>query len=118
MPGTLLGVEHDARSFDQEIELGPGDTLVLYTDGVTEASREHPLAPEDLGAVLRASAPDGADAVAREVVRLAEVGAAGAPRTTSRSSSWPSIARSRASNASWASRDLRALLHGVGVDER
>ncbi len=79
-PGTLLGVEHDARSVDQEIELAPGDTLVLYTDGVTEASREHPLSPEDLGAALRASAPDGAAAVAREVVRLAEVGAAGAPR--------------------------------------
>ncbi|HEX6697769.1 MAG TPA: SpoIIE family protein phosphatase [Solirubrobacteraceae bacterium] len=79
-PGTLLGVEHDARSFDQEIELAPGDTLVLYTDGVTEASREHPLAPEDLGAVLRASAPDGAAAVAREVVHLAEAGAAGAAR--------------------------------------
>ncbi|HEX6743265.1 MAG TPA: SpoIIE family protein phosphatase [Solirubrobacteraceae bacterium] len=79
-PGTLLGVEDDARSFDQEIELGPGDTLVLYTDGVTEASREHPLSPEALGAALRASAPDGAAAVAREVVHLAEVGAAGAPR--------------------------------------
>jgi PAS domain S-box-containing protein len=79
-PGTLLGVEDDARSVDQEIELGPGDTLVLYTDGVTEASREHPLSPEDLGAALRASAPDGAAAVAREVVQLAEVGAAGAAR--------------------------------------
>jgi PAS domain S-box-containing protein len=79
-PGTLLGVEHDARSFDQELEMGPGDTLVLYTDGVTEASREHPLSPEDLGAVLNASAPDGAAAVAREVVHLAETGAAGAPR--------------------------------------
>ncbi len=79
-PGTLLGVEDDARSFDQEIELGPGDTLVLYTDGVTEASREHPLTPEDLGSVLRASAPDGAAAVAREVVHLAEAGAAGALR--------------------------------------
>jgi PAS domain S-box-containing protein len=79
-PGTLLGVEHDARSFDREIELGPGDTLVLYTDGVTEARRDQPLSPEDLGAALRASAPDGAAAVAREVVHLAEVGAAGAPR--------------------------------------
>ena len=79
-PGTLLGVEHDARSVDQEIELGPGDTLVLYTDGVTEARRDNPLSPEDLGAALRASAPDGAAAVAREVVHLAEVGAAGAPR--------------------------------------
>jgi sigma-B regulation protein RsbU (phosphoserine phosphatase) len=79
-PGTLLGVEHDARSFDREIELAPGDTLVLYTDGVTEARRDRPLTPEDLGAALRASAPDGAAAVAREVVHLAEVGGAGALR--------------------------------------
>jgi PAS domain S-box-containing protein len=79
-PGTLLGVEHDARSFDREVEMGPGDTVVLYTDGVTEARRDQPLSPEDLGAALRASAPDGAAAVAREVVHLAEAGAAGSPR--------------------------------------
>jgi serine phosphatase RsbU (regulator of sigma subunit) len=79
-PGTLLGVEGDARSFDREIELAPGDTLVLYTDGVTEARRDRPLTPEDLGAALRTSAPDGAAAVAREVVRLAEAGGAGALR--------------------------------------
>jgi len=79
-PGTLLGVEADARSFDREIELAPGDTLVLYTDGVTEARRDRPLTPEDLGAALRASAPDGAAAVAREVVHLAEIGGAGALR--------------------------------------
>ena len=79
-PGTLLGVEADARSFDQEIELAAGDTLVLYTDGVTEARRDQPLTPEALAAALRASAPDGAAAVAREVVRLAEVGGAGALR--------------------------------------
>jgi serine phosphatase RsbU (regulator of sigma subunit) len=60
--------------------MGPGDTLVLYTDGVTEARRDQPLSPEDLGAALRASAPDGGAAVAREVVHLADVGAAGAPR--------------------------------------
>ncbi len=79
-PGTLLGVEHDARSYDREIELVPGDTLVLYTDGVTEARRDRPLTPEDLGAALRSSALDGAAAVAREVVQLAEVGGAGALR--------------------------------------
>jgi len=60
--------------------MGPGDTLVLYTDGVTATRRDQPLSPEDLGAALRASAPDGAAAVAREVVHLADVGAAGAPR--------------------------------------
>ena len=90
-PGTLLGVEHDARSFDQEIELGPGDTLVLYTDGVTEARRDHPLTPR--GPRRRAAR--------QRPRRRGRGGARGrAPRrgrrgrracaTTSRCSSWPS----------------------------
>src|SRR4026208_2511283 len=32
--GALLGVFDDAELTDQEIRLAPGDTLVLYTDGV------------------------------------------------------------------------------------
>jgi phosphoserine phosphatase RsbU/P len=38
-PGTWLAVTRDIDRFltDQELELGPGDTMVLYTDGVTEA---------------------------------------------------------------------------------
>jgi hypothetical protein len=42
--------------------------------------RRTPAPAEDLGAALRASAPDGAAAVARAVVRLAEAGGADAPR--------------------------------------
>lgn len=34
--GTLLGVFPDAELADVALELGPGDSLVLYTDGVTE----------------------------------------------------------------------------------
>ncbi len=36
-PGTLLGVLPDVRLSDTAIQLGHGDLLVLYTDGVTEA---------------------------------------------------------------------------------
>ncbi|NYD58276.1 sigma-B regulation protein RsbU (phosphoserine phosphatase) [Nocardioides marinisabuli] len=36
--GPLLGVIDDAVYTDREIFLGPGDTMLLYTDGVTEAS--------------------------------------------------------------------------------
>jgi sigma-B regulation protein RsbU (phosphoserine phosphatase) len=38
-PGTWLAVMRDIDSFltDQELELAPGDAMVLYTDGVTEA---------------------------------------------------------------------------------
>jgi PAS domain S-box-containing protein len=35
--GTVLGVVPDPRLSDVAVNLGPGDALVLYTDGVTEA---------------------------------------------------------------------------------
>jgi serine phosphatase RsbU (regulator of sigma subunit)/anti-sigma regulatory factor (Ser/Thr protein kinase) len=38
--GLVLGVERDAVYKTAQLELDPGDMLVLYTDGVTEASRE------------------------------------------------------------------------------
>jgi len=37
--GTLLGVIDDPLLFDVSLELGPGDSVVLYTDGITEARR-------------------------------------------------------------------------------
>ncbi len=37
--GTLLGVVPDPVLIDVHTELGPGDAVVLYTDGVTEARR-------------------------------------------------------------------------------
>lgn len=78
--GMLLGVEPGARSTDCHDEMGPGDTLVLYTDGVTEASHEHPIDPRALALALGPHAARGPQAVAREVVRMAERAAAGAPR--------------------------------------
>ena len=35
-PGTLLGILPNPEIRTTEIELLPGDTLVLYTDGVTD----------------------------------------------------------------------------------
>jgi Stage II sporulation protein E (SpoIIE)/Phosphoserine phosphatase RsbU, N-terminal domain len=37
--GTLLGADIDPRLTDVAVRLGPGDVLVLYTDGVTEVRR-------------------------------------------------------------------------------
>lgn len=34
--GTILGVTRDARHADQAIEIGRGDALVMFTDGLTE----------------------------------------------------------------------------------
>src|SRR5262249_24338926 len=35
--GTLLGVEPDVRVITEDVDLGVGDGLVLYTDGVLDA---------------------------------------------------------------------------------
>jgi PAS domain S-box-containing protein len=64
-PGTLLGAFEDVAWDADELALSPGDTLVLYTDGVTDTTRRgnerfgqervaelldscHGLAPEDV----------------------------------------------------------------------
>src|SRR3954470_4362330 len=39
-PGLLMGFVHDPPLSDDVLRLGPGDTLLLYTDGVTDASRD------------------------------------------------------------------------------
>jgi serine phosphatase RsbU (regulator of sigma subunit) len=36
-PGTLLGVLDQIKVSEVEAELGPGETLLLYTDGIPEA---------------------------------------------------------------------------------
>jgi PAS domain S-box-containing protein len=55
--GPLLGVLADASFSETELELGSGDTLVLYTDGLTDAAApERQLAEEDLLAALREAA--------------------------------------------------------------
>jgi sigma-B regulation protein RsbU (phosphoserine phosphatase) len=37
-PGTMLGVFEEATYREMQLQLHPGETLLLYTDGVTEAS--------------------------------------------------------------------------------
>jgi PAS domain S-box-containing protein len=65
-PGTLLGVLQDPRLRDSSVELGPGDSLVLYTDGVTDAGApEHLVEPDELAAKLAKCRRDAASEVAR-----------------------------------------------------
>jgi serine phosphatase RsbU (regulator of sigma subunit) len=55
-PGTLLGLAPDPALQDRTTELHPGDTLVLYTDGLTEARA--PLAqwsPDELARAVAAA---------------------------------------------------------------
>ncbi|MFD4127426.1 PP2C family protein-serine/threonine phosphatase [Streptomyces globisporus] len=51
-PGTLLGVLPKPDFTDTPFTLGPGDLLLLYTDGATEARPRPGTAPEDAGSVF------------------------------------------------------------------
>jgi serine phosphatase RsbU (regulator of sigma subunit) len=63
--GTLLGVIPEPVLFDTHIELAPGDSVVLYTDGVTEARRGNELFGEGrLVDVLRSLAGRTAEEMA------------------------------------------------------
>jgi PAS domain S-box-containing protein len=56
-PGTLLGVFADVELADAAVDLHVGDTLVLYTDGVTDERRDgEEFGAERLADVLRATA--------------------------------------------------------------
>lgn len=46
-PGTLLGVLEEIDITETQAELHPGETLLLYTDGVPEAGRSHRRLGED-----------------------------------------------------------------------
>jgi sigma-B regulation protein RsbU (phosphoserine phosphatase) len=66
--GPLLGVYPDAEYSDDKIVLEPGDALILYTDGVTEA-RDHgqQFGEERLLSLIATCAGRTADGIARRV---------------------------------------------------
>jgi serine phosphatase RsbU (regulator of sigma subunit) len=62
-PGTLLGLVAQPRLQDRTAELHHGDTLVLYTDGLTEAQAPKRIwSPDDLAEAARAAAGGAAAA--------------------------------------------------------
>ena len=73
MPGRPLGVEPECRYDEVPLALPPGSTLVLYTDGATEArdDRGRQFGEEGLRDVLR-SAPAGAEATVATVTAAVE----------------------------------------------
>jgi serine phosphatase RsbU (regulator of sigma subunit) len=52
VPGTLLGTLPEIASEDRSARLAPGDALVLYTDGLTEAAAPRVLTPSQLDALV------------------------------------------------------------------
>jgi phosphoserine phosphatase RsbU/P len=61
--GTLLGAFEEVSWDTDEFELRPGDTLVLYTDGVTDTTRS---AGERFGQERLAALLSGCDGLAPE----------------------------------------------------
>jgi serine phosphatase RsbU (regulator of sigma subunit) len=82
-PGTLLGILDDAQVAFPEtvVELGPGDAMVLYTDGVVEARRGGVmLGDTGLLDVARGCAGLSAQGIADRVRAAADRFSGGAPR--------------------------------------
>ncbi|PZS37824.1 MAG: hypothetical protein DLM62_17110 [Pseudonocardiales bacterium] len=74
VPGTVVGILPEARFGRTSITLAPGDTCLLYSDGVTEANRrtggdQEQFGPTRLAACLRDCAGMTAQAVATRVER-------------------------------------------------
>jgi PAS domain S-box-containing protein len=79
-PGTLLGLVDDPALQDCSIELGAGDAVVAYTDGLTEAQAPASVwEPEDLEAALAGTAGRSAAEIVEHLVAQA-LGGLPAPR--------------------------------------
>jgi serine phosphatase RsbU (regulator of sigma subunit) len=69
LQGTLVGVYPDLDLAEREVRLAPGDALLLYTDGVTEArGPEGFFGPDRLADLVASFAGSSADAVADGVL--------------------------------------------------
>ena len=80
-PGMLLGVTRDPDLPDAELELQGGDSLLLYTDGVTETPTAWGLLGErGLAALLESSGGLDADALVDRVDRIVVELQSGTPR--------------------------------------
>jgi PAS domain S-box-containing protein len=80
VPGTLLGVLEAPDLIDHTFELKPGDSLVLYTDGVTEEHQGDELFGDDrLLEVGRTFGDEPAGVLAERIVEAVETFGGGRP---------------------------------------
>jgi sigma-B regulation protein RsbU (phosphoserine phosphatase) len=81
--GTVLGLFPDQQYASESVELAPGDTLVLYTDGVSEAANPAGALYGDeriTGGFAKGAGATAAESVARLLASVRDF-AAGAPQS-------------------------------------
>jgi serine phosphatase RsbU (regulator of sigma subunit) len=78
VPGTMLGVRPGSNAADLELELEPGSTLVLYTDGLLDAGApRRGLSPGELCSLLSAHAGAAPQLIVQQLERVALSSGAG-----------------------------------------
>jgi serine phosphatase RsbU (regulator of sigma subunit) len=78
MKGTMLGIRSGSNVLDLKVELHPGSTLVLYTDGLLDAGApRHGLTPIELCHMLAAHAGAAPHSIVQQLERLALSSGAG-----------------------------------------
>jgi sigma-B regulation protein RsbU (phosphoserine phosphatase) len=79
--GTLLGAVPNPTLVDHRTELEPGDALLFYTDGLTDAyAPERIITQPELMAALRSLAGDGAAGIASGIQEALLDGGGRGPR--------------------------------------
>jgi sigma-B regulation protein RsbU (phosphoserine phosphatase) len=79
--GTVVGVIAEPEFPEVEVRLRPGESLLLYTDGVTELrTTDWDYGEQRLLQSVRAHAGESADAIADAVLRMAVEAQDGEPR--------------------------------------
>ena len=71
-PGSLLGAEAEVELYDVEVELGPGDALICFTDGIVERHRGREFFEEaGIATALRDDAGSDAATLAARIEQAA-----------------------------------------------
>ena len=81
--GFLLGVEEESRYQTMEIELEPGDKLIVYTDGVTEAANAagELYSHANLMETVRSCSSLSAEEIATEILGSVKMFSLGIPQS-------------------------------------